>query len=114
MEIKISNLPQNHTIKLIELNGVLDLLSSKEVCKQLLPVIEEGGCFLIADLSKLEYINSTGISCLVECFAKAKQKGGYLKFIALNDRVKETFSLVGLTKIIPMFNTLEEALIAPI
>lgn len=114
MEIKISNLPQNSTIKLIELKGVLDLLSSKELNKQLMPAIEGDSCFLIADLSKLEYINSTGISCLVECFAKAKQKGGYLKFIALNDKIKEILNLVGLTKVIPMFNTLEEALIAPI
>lgn len=114
MEIKIGNLPQNPTIKLIELNGVLDLISSKEVTKQLMPAIEKGNCFFIADLSKLEYINSTGITCLMECFVKVKQKGGYLKFFAFNDRIKETFELVGLTKVIPMFNTLEEALLAPI
>lgn len=114
MEIKISNLPSNSTIKLIELKGVLDLLASKEVTKQLIPLIEEGSCFLIADLSKLEYINSTGISCLVECFTKVKQKGGYFKFVSLSEKIKEILGLVGLIKVIPMFDTLEEALIAPI
>ena len=114
MEIKINSLPRNPTIKLIELKGVLDFISSKELYKQLVPLIEKGSCFLIADLSSLEYINSSGISCLMECLVKVKQKGGYLKFVALNDKIREILNLVGLNKVIPMFNTLEEALIAPI
>lgn len=114
MEIKIGNIPQNPKIKLIELKGALDFISSKELHRQVIPVIESGNHFMIADLSKLDYINSTGISCLLECFAKAKQKGGYFRFFAINDRVKETLELVGLTKVMPIFNTLEEALKAPV
>lgn len=114
MEIKISELKQNPTIKVLELRGVLDLLASKEINRKLLPVIEEGGCFLLADLTGLEYINSSGIYCLMECFAKTKEKGGYLKMFAANGRVREILDLVGITKVIPLFNTLEEAVVAPL
>lgn len=114
MEIKISKLEKNPAIRLIELKGVLDLLASKEINRQLLPVIEEGSSFLVGDLSNLEYINSSGIYCLMECYAKAKEKGGYLKLFAANGRVKEILDLVGITKVIPLYQTLDEALIPPV
>lgn len=110
MEIKISTLNQNPAIKLIEFNGVLDLLASREVNRHLMPVIEEGSCFFVADLSRLEYINSSGIYCLMECFAKTQERGGYLKLFAASGRVAEILSLVGIAKVIPMYNSLEEAL----
>lgn len=113
MEIKITNLERNPTIKLVKFDGVLDLLASKDVNRQLLPVIEEGSPFLVVDLSKLEYINSSGIYSLMECYAKTKEKGGYLKLFSPNGRVKEILELVGITKVIPLFETLEQALIAP-
>lgn len=114
MEIKINDLPQNPTIKLIEFKGVLDRLASNEVNRQLLPVIEEQSVFLIVDLCNLEYINSSGIYCLMECFAKTKEKGGYLKLIVPNGRVKEILELVGITKVVPLFGTIDEAMIAPV
>lgn len=109
MEIKISAFKENGTIKLIELKGVLDLLASKEFNRQVLPVIEGGCCFLIADLTNLEFINSSGIYCLMECYAKTKEKGGYLKLVASNGRVREILDLVGITKVIPLYGALEEA-----
>ncbi len=114
MEIKISSLQQNQTIKLVQFKGVLDLLASKDVNRQLLPVIEEGSAFLIVDLTNLEYINSSGIYSLMECYAKTKERGGYLKLFSANGRVKEILDLVGITKVIPLFDTLKEAIIAPI
>lgn len=114
MEIKITSLEQNPTIKLIKFKGVLDLLASKEVNRQLVPVIEDSSAFLVVDLTNLEYINSSGIYSLMECYAKTKEKGGYLKLYAANGRVKEILDLVGITKVIPLFETLEETLRAPI
>lgn len=114
MEIKITSLEQNPTIKLIKFKGVLDLLASKEVNRQLLPIIEDSSAFLVVDLTGLDYINSSGIYSLMECYAKTKEKGGYLKLYAANGRVKEILDLVGITKVIPLFEDLEEALRAPI
>lgn len=114
MEIKISRVENNPTIRLIEFKGVLDLLASKDVNRLVLRVIEEESSFLIGDLTNLEYINSSGIYSLMECFAKAKEKGGYLKLFAANGRVKEILDLVGITKVIPLYPTLDEALAKPL
>lgn len=110
MKIIISELPQDPRISLIELVNELDFANAKEFSNQVIPLLEKGRLFFVIDLTKLEYINSTGIGCIADFFAKVKQKGGYLKFFGLTDRIKEVFELVGLTKILPMFNSLEEAL----
>ncbi len=110
LEINIKDIVSRPALKLIELKGELDISGSKELAQEVLPVIQGGHCCLIADLRNLEYINSTGIYGLMCCFNKAKEKGGFLKLVAVNERVKEILEVVGMLKLLNFYDTLDEAL----
>ena len=110
LEITIKGLNQHASIKLIGLKGELDFLGSKKLTEELLPIIAEGNFYLIFDLHELVYINITGIYSLLHCFTKVKEKGGFIKFIAINERIKEILDMVGILRFICIYDTLDEAL----
>lgn len=98
------------TIKLTELGGKLDRISSSNFTKKIMPLIEQGDTFFIMDLGALDYIDSAGIYSILQCYVHSREKKGYLKLIRLSGNVSDTFNSLGLTKIIPTYATLEEAL----
>lgn len=110
MEINVKDLAQQPSVKLIELKGELDILGSKKLSDKLSLLIEAGHFCLIVDLHNLTYINSTGIYSLLSFFNKVKDKGGFLKLFAANERIKEILDVIGVNKLIPLYNTLQEAL----
>ncbi|MDD5654721.1 MAG: STAS domain-containing protein, partial [Candidatus Omnitrophica bacterium] len=59
----------------------------------------------------LSYINSTGIYNLLHCYTKAKEKGGYVKLVAVNDNIKEILDMIGVTKLLTPYPTLQDALV---
>jgi anti-sigma B factor antagonist len=64
---------------------------------------------LIVDLAKVTFIDSTGLSVIIEYFRDAGEFGGVLCLCGLNDELKGIFKIVGLDRSIPMFPTAEEA-----
>jgi anti-sigma B factor antagonist len=41
---------------------------------------------------------------------QVKEKGGNVKMVGINDRVNRVFTLIGITKIFSIYNTVEDAL----
>ena len=111
ININIKDIPEQTGVKLIELNGELDTFTSQKLISEVLPLIEQGTPNLIADLSGLSYINSTGIYNLLHCYTKAKEKGGYVKLVAVNDNIKEILDMIGVTKLLTPYPTLQDALV---
>lgn len=95
---------------LIELKGDLDTPGGQKLAQEVFPIIEKGSISLIFNFCDLEYINSIGIYNLMRCFKKASNKGGFLKLVAVKDQVREVLEVVGLTAVIRLYNTLDEAL----
>ncbi len=67
---------------------------------------------LIFDLTDLNFINSKGIGYLVSVHTHLTKDGRSMAMAAAKQPVMDVVSLVGLTTIIPYFETLEEALAA--
>lgn len=97
-------------VKLIELSGKMDLISSPNFTEKVLPFIEEGSIFFILDMSKLDYIDSAGIYALLQCYTRVKEKKGYLKLLKVNKNILEILSSIGVTKILSTYDELSDAL----
>lgn len=65
---------------------------------------------LILDLSPCNYIDSTFIGMVVKIFRKVSEKNGQMALVFPKINMMESFSVLGITKILPNFNSLEEAL----
>jgi anti-anti-sigma factor len=66
---------------------------------------------LIIDLSPCNYIDSTFIGMIVKIFRRVSEKNDQMVLVFPKINTIEAFSVLGITKIVPSYNSLEEALI---
>ena len=71
--------------------------------------IEQRRPRLILDLGSVEKIDSDGIGEMVAVSQHAKNKGGELVFVGLQPRVSDLFRILYLDKVIPVFDSVIEA-----
>jgi anti-anti-sigma factor len=73
-------------------------------------LLEKGYRRLVLNLREVTYMDSVGISTLVECDALARARGADIKLLRLNRRVLDLMRLTHLTTVFEIHETLERAL----
>jgi anti-sigma B factor antagonist len=53
---------------------------------------------ILLDLSKVEYINSSGIALIIQLLMRARDIGQSIQTFGLSDHFKKVFTMVGMTK----------------
>ncbi len=64
---------------------------------------------MIFDMSKLEFIDSSGCGVILSCLRKINSKDGDIKLFGLTKPVRTLFELIRMHRIFDIFNTKEEA-----
>ena len=108
MEIK--DIPGHEGVKLIELSGELDYHVTEKLTEELTAFIEKGNIYLIADISNVKFCNSRGILIFLDCHTMTQKHHGYFRICEPSKGMLEMFNLLGFSKVIPIYDTLEEAL----
>ena len=65
---------------------------------------------LVLDLSKATFIDSTGIAAIIEHLRSATRQASIFCIGGMSAAVKEVFEVICLRKVMPVFETQEEAL----
>ncbi len=106
----ISTQSQN-PIKLIVLEGQLDESNIDDFAPKVYQQIEINpeGTNYILDLEKLTYLNSKSIGYISDWYGKISAKKGKLIIAKALTNIKDIFNVVGLDKVIPLTQTLDEA-----
>ena len=94
----------------MEIHGRLNLgnlLVSKET--SLRKLIDEGVRRLVIDVSRLDYIDSSGIGMLVGCNGYIEQHGGQMRIAGAQGLVAKSFSIVHLDRVVPLDADVESA-----
>lgn len=97
---------ENHQI--FRLTGLLDAFSEPAFRKQLGKFIDEGPANIILDLSKIDFVDSSGLGALVQLVKKAQTSEGSLQIVT-NARVTQTVKLVRLEKFLSLRESMDEA-----
>jgi anti-sigma B factor antagonist len=80
----------------IVLRGELDLSTVGQVQEALERVEEASPPVLVVDLSKLAFLDSTGLRCLVTADERARDQGRRFVIVRGPDAVQRVFSITGL------------------
>lgn len=83
---------------------------SSDFSKVLSKAVDEKPELLILDLTKVDVIFSMGITDIVRSFTQLRSDNHQLVLVGVQDNVKKIFRLLGIEKIIPMTENIEEAL----
>jgi anti-anti-sigma factor len=79
----------------ISLVGELDLASARQV-EECLASVEDGNpSRLVVDLSRLAFIDSTGLRLLLQADARARERGGELVLLPGDASVQRVFEVTG-------------------
>lgn len=64
---------------------------------------------LVLDLSRLRFVDSSGLGAMLSCLRQLSSKGGDLKLCAMSKQVRALFELVRMHRIFDIYGTKEEA-----
>lgn len=88
-------------------------LMSKQQIQSLLDEIDfffnEGIKKIIIDLSKMQYMNSTGLSILINIFTQARNKGGEVVITDIPEKINQLLVITKLNSIFNIEDTVEDA-----
>jgi len=70
----------------------------------------EGNTRAVVDLSKVRYINSTGIGVLIGGYSDYSQRGGKIKLCGLSDTLENVLIITKLTAVFDIHPNVKEAL----
>lgn len=73
-------------------------------------LLKSGFRKVVIDFSRTEFVNSIGISNLIGIIEKVRESEGRLLFSSLRRANVDAFTMLGLTRYVPIFETEEEAL----
>ncbi len=109
MELSVKNEEKG---TLVTVTGRMDAVSSPEFEKELARLIDEGNINFVVDLAGLDYISSSGLRSILVTAKKLKGKNGQILLASLQAVVKEVFEISGFSAIIPIHESVEEAMAA--
>lgn len=107
MELKTKKVDD---IRIIELEGRLDVHLSMEIEIAVNQIIDNGDIKIIFDLSNAKYLSSSGLRILIAALRKLNKLDGKLVLVNLNDAVRKIFEVVELIDLFEIYPSVEEAL----
>lgn len=86
----------------------LDAGNIEEFREEIVRIIEPHANAVI-DLSKLGFMDSSGLGALLSCMRRLRARGGDLKLANMNNEVKTLFALVHMERIMDVFDSTDHA-----
>jgi anti-sigma B factor antagonist len=88
----------------------IDITNAPELRSALLEAAAHGHGTLVADLSRTQFCDSSGLHTLLAAHKRATAAGGDMLLVLPGNAVLRVFTITGVDRIIPNFASLEEAL----
>jgi len=86
----------------------LDASNSAEFKREVAPLLE-ATTKLVFDLSRLRFVDSSGLGAFISCLRKLNAKGGDVKLCGMSKQVRAVFELVRMHRIFDICGTKEDA-----
>jgi anti-sigma B factor antagonist len=91
------------------LNGEVDAYTAANLKKEILELTDSAKANpLVLEMSRVSYMDSTGIGVIIAGYKSAKKNGGTLIVQGLSSRVKRLFDITGLSEIVEVKKLGEE------
>lgn len=95
------------TVALLPMNE-LDAGNSADFKRDVAPLLEDT-TKLVFDLSRLRFVDSSGLGAFISCLRKLNAKGGDVKLSGMSKQVRGVFELVRMHRIFDIYATKEDA-----
>lgn len=98
-------------VLIVDVDGDLDHNTSNNIRRKIDTELKKNPInLLIMDLSKLDFMDSSGIGLILGRYKLINSLGGKLCIIKPNDNICKIINMSGLHKILSIYNSVEEAI----
>lgn len=94
---------------IVELVGELDVYSARGLRAVLDHTPRDSRRCVAIEMSRLDFLDSSGLGVLVSAMKQAQSLGGGLCMVRPRERILKTFRITGLIRVIPPFDDLLKA-----
>jgi len=110
LKIEAGTVGDQGEITLIYLDGVIDTVSCVQLRSVMDQLIDRGSVRLVVDMSKVEYVSSSGWGVFAGRIRDIRSAGGDIKIFGMEQEVDHIFHLLGFDSIMRAFGVLAEAI----
>lgn len=96
----------------LPLEGEIDLHVSPRISASLAAMVEEKPQALVVDLSRVSYIDSSGLAVLIEAMQSVEGYGGHFSLAGLQENVRPIFEIARLDQVFRIYPDVDAALAA--
>lgn len=96
-------------VSILRVEGDLDAHTFPLLQGRLESMLADGGRYIVLDCARLDYISSAGLGVLKKMVKEVRASGGDIRLAALSDKIANIVNLLGFSKIIQVFASLDEA-----
>src|SRR5438477_393358 len=103
-------MPLKEQPNVLPLEGEIDLHVSPEVADALRTMSAKKLNQVIVDLSKVTYLDSSGLAVLIEAMQNVQEYGGKFAVAGIQESMKHIFDIARLDQVFQIFPTVDDAL----
>jgi anti-sigma B factor antagonist len=96
----------------LPLDGEIDLHVSPRVALSLGQMVKKKPAKLVVDLSRVTYIDSSGLAVLIDAMQGVEEYGGFFAIAGMQETVRSIFEIARLDQVFRIFPDVESAVAA--
>lgn len=110
IKIEVQEVEGRADTRIVSFDGDLDSTNVESTLEQVNAVYDSGVIHIIADFSKLRYVNSTGLGILLHISKTARSKKWSFKIAKVNDNVFEIIEIIGAHTLLEIYDDIPDAI----
>jgi anti-sigma B factor antagonist len=95
--------------RVLDVAGEIDVYTAPQLRERLITLVEDGARRVIVDLSRVEFLDSTGLGVLVGALKRLRGVGGELLLVCAQERLLKIFRITGLDRVFTLYDTVDAA-----
>lgn len=93
----------------LQVGGEVDVYTAPGLREQLIKLVGQGSIHVVVDLSRVEFLDSTGLGVLVGALKRLRAVGGTLGLVCAHERLLKVFRITALDRVFALYDTVEAA-----
>jgi anti-sigma B factor antagonist len=102
-------LARSEDIPVIDLTGDVDSFTAKDLQQAIIDLIEKGETRIIVNVSKVKYIDSSGLGTLIGGLRRVMEVKGRMAIVGPNPHLEKILEITGLNRVIALYADTESA-----
>jgi anti-sigma B factor antagonist len=111
-EFRLDTIGSAGDCAVLRVTGEVDLYTAPMLRERIRELAAKGAVHLIADLSQVDFLDSTGLGVLVGGLKRLREDGGSLALVTTTPRILRIFQITGLTKAFAAWHSVADAITA--